>query len=105
MLLGRGASAPATTELDGIPAIALGVDRSPGDPLAARPGRDGLLSGKVLARIGAGLGQALGAAALTPPPCDPGPPHEDQPRLGAKVPPRSDRRLLAGMPRRRTMTA
>ncbi|SEH02674.1 Ca2+-transporting ATPase [Nonomuraea solani] len=38
--------------LDGIPAIALGVDRAPGDPLATRPGRDGLLSRRVLARIG-----------------------------------------------------
>ncbi|GGO78397.1 cation-translocating P-type ATPase [Nonomuraea cavernae] len=38
--------------LDGIPAIALGVDRPAGDPLTARPRRDGLLSGAVLARIG-----------------------------------------------------
>ncbi|MDP4510007.1 cation-translocating P-type ATPase [Nonomuraea turcica] len=38
--------------LDGIPAIALGVDRAPGDPLATRPGRDGLLSRSVLVRIG-----------------------------------------------------
>ncbi|TMR23629.1 HAD-IC family P-type ATPase, partial [Nonomuraea zeae] len=38
--------------LDGIPAIALGVDRAPGDPLSTRPGRDGLLSRRVLARIG-----------------------------------------------------
>lgn len=39
--------------LDGIPAIALGVDRAPGDPLATTPARDGLLSRRVLARIGA----------------------------------------------------
>ncbi|MEV4805729.1 cation-transporting P-type ATPase [Nonomuraea sp. NPDC049421] len=38
--------------LDGIPAIALGVDRAPGDPLATRPARDGLLSRRTLARIG-----------------------------------------------------
>ncbi|GAA3561089.1 cation-transporting P-type ATPase [Nonomuraea rosea] len=38
--------------LDGIPAIALGIDRAPGDPMAIRPGRDGLLSRRVLARIG-----------------------------------------------------
>ncbi|TYB60283.1 cation-transporting P-type ATPase [Nonomuraea sp. PA05] len=37
--------------LDGIPAIALGVDRAPGDPLAASPSRDGLLSRRVLTRI------------------------------------------------------
>ncbi|MEO3876006.1 cation-transporting P-type ATPase [Nonomuraea sp. B12E4] len=37
--------------LDGIPAIALGVDRAPGDPLATRPAGDGLLSRRVLARI------------------------------------------------------
>ncbi|SEM27287.1 cation-translocating P-type ATPase [Nonomuraea pusilla] len=37
--------------LDGIPAIALGVDRAPGDPLASRPRRDGLLSGAVLGGI------------------------------------------------------
>ncbi|MFD0473944.1 cation transporting ATPase C-terminal domain-containing protein [Nonomuraea thailandensis] len=35
--------------LDGIPAIALGVDRAPGDPLATTPARDGLLSRRVLA--------------------------------------------------------
>ncbi|GAA4039000.1 cation-translocating P-type ATPase [Nonomuraea soli] len=35
--------------LDGIPAIALGVDRAAGDPLETRTGR--LLSGRVLARI------------------------------------------------------
>ncbi|MGW3349744.1 cation-translocating P-type ATPase [Nonomuraea rubra] len=39
--------------LDGIPAIALGIDRAPGDPLATRPSRDGLLSRRVLARIAA----------------------------------------------------
>ncbi|GAA2987546.1 cation-transporting P-type ATPase [Streptosporangium longisporum] len=37
--------------LDGIPAIALGVDRPAGDPLALRPRRDGLLSGAVLRRV------------------------------------------------------
>ncbi len=37
--------------LDGIPAIALGVDRPPGDPLALRPRVDGLLSGAVLRRV------------------------------------------------------
>ncbi|MFI7041640.1 cation-translocating P-type ATPase [Microbispora rosea] len=37
--------------LDGIPAIALGVDRPAGDPLALRPRRDGLLSWRVLRRI------------------------------------------------------
>ncbi|MGI5271504.1 cation-translocating P-type ATPase [Nonomuraea sp. CA-218870] len=37
--------------LDGIPAIALGVDRAPGDPLEARPSRGGLLTGGVLAGI------------------------------------------------------
>ncbi|GAA2899044.1 cation-transporting P-type ATPase [Streptosporangium fragile] len=37
--------------LDGIPAIALGVDRPAGDPLALRPRRDGLLSGAVLGRV------------------------------------------------------
>ncbi|GIH68471.1 cation-translocating P-type ATPase [Sphaerimonospora thailandensis] len=37
--------------LDGIPAIALGVDRPAGDPLALRPSRDGLLSWRVLTRI------------------------------------------------------
>ncbi|MBB6349083.1 cation-translocating P-type ATPase [Nonomuraea muscovyensis] len=37
--------------LDGIPAIALGLDRAPGDPLSGLPARDGLLSGRVLARI------------------------------------------------------
>jgi len=38
--------------LDGIPAIALGVDRAPGDPLGTQPARGGLLSAAVLARIG-----------------------------------------------------
>ncbi|MFI7644407.1 cation-translocating P-type ATPase, partial [Nonomuraea sp. NPDC049400] len=38
--------------LDGIPAIALGIDRAPGDPLVSGPGRGGLLSGPVLSRIG-----------------------------------------------------
>lgn len=38
--------------LDGIPAIALGVDRATGDPLTTKPDREGLLSGAVLARIG-----------------------------------------------------
>ncbi|WP_440073546.1 cation-translocating P-type ATPase [Streptosporangium sp. OZ121] len=38
--------------LDGIPAIALGVDRPAGDPLALRPQRGGLLSGAVLRRVG-----------------------------------------------------
>ncbi|MEV0584537.1 cation-transporting P-type ATPase [Nonomuraea sp. NPDC050310] len=37
--------------LDGIPAIALGVDRPVGDPLASRPPAGGLLAGPVLARI------------------------------------------------------
>lgn len=37
--------------LDGIPAIALGVDRAPGDPLASPPSRGGLLTGVVLGRI------------------------------------------------------
>lgn len=37
--------------LDGIPAIALGVDRAPGDPMSGRPARDGLLTARVLARI------------------------------------------------------
>ncbi|NJP29049.1 cation-transporting P-type ATPase [Microbispora sp. SCL1-1] len=37
--------------LDGIPAIALGVDRPAGDPLALRPRGDGLLSWRVLRRI------------------------------------------------------
>ncbi|MEV0237504.1 HAD-IC family P-type ATPase [Nonomuraea sp. NPDC050786] len=38
--------------LDGIPAIALGIDRASGDSLEGRPAREGLLSGPVLARIG-----------------------------------------------------
>ncbi|WP_083501835.1 cation-translocating P-type ATPase [Sphaerimonospora mesophila] len=37
--------------LDGIPAIALGVDRPAGDPLALRPRVGGLLSWRVLTRI------------------------------------------------------
>ncbi|WP_433501390.1 cation-translocating P-type ATPase [Sphaerimonospora sp. CA-214678] len=37
--------------LDGIPAIALGVDRPAGDPLALRPRAGGLLSWRVLSRI------------------------------------------------------
>ncbi|MFC0865564.1 cation-translocating P-type ATPase [Sphaerimonospora cavernae] len=37
--------------LDGIPAIALGIDRPAGDPLELRPSRDGLLSWRVLTRI------------------------------------------------------
>ncbi|WP_084965474.1 cation-translocating P-type ATPase [Thermoactinospora rubra] len=37
--------------LDGIPAIALGVDRPAGDPLSGAPRRDGLLSGRVLGVI------------------------------------------------------
>ncbi|MFF5210600.1 cation-translocating P-type ATPase [Streptosporangium sp. NPDC000396] len=37
--------------LDGIPAIALGVDRPPGDPLTLQPRRGGLLSGAVLGRV------------------------------------------------------
>ncbi|MBB2910815.1 Ca2+-transporting ATPase [Streptosporangium becharense] len=37
--------------LDGIPAIALGVDRPAGDPLALRPRHDGLLSGTVIRRV------------------------------------------------------
>ncbi|MFI6317629.1 cation-translocating P-type ATPase [Nonomuraea sp. NPDC050556] len=46
--------------LDGIPAIALGVDRATGDPLATRAER-GLLSGAVLARI---CGRALVVGVL-----------------------------------------
>jgi Ca2+-transporting ATPase len=37
--------------LDGIPAIALGVDRPAGDPLAMRPRRGPILSGAILRRI------------------------------------------------------
>ncbi|MEU4835590.1 cation-transporting P-type ATPase [Streptosporangium sp. NPDC023615] len=37
--------------LDGIPAIALGIDRAAGDPLAGRPSREGLLARPVLVRI------------------------------------------------------
>ncbi|MFI7538983.1 cation-translocating P-type ATPase [Streptosporangium sp. NPDC049376] len=37
--------------LDGIPAIALGVDKPSGDPLALRPPRGGLLSRAVLGRV------------------------------------------------------
>ncbi|ETK30756.1 cation-translocating P-type ATPase [Microbispora sp. ATCC PTA-5024] len=44
--------------LDGIPAIALGVDRPAGDPLALRPPAGGLLSWPVLTRV------ALRAAAV-----------------------------------------
>ncbi|MDI9581679.1 MAG: cation-transporting P-type ATPase [Actinomycetales bacterium] len=47
--------------LDGIPAIALGVDRPPGDPLHLRPNRNGLLSWRALRRIGL---RALIVAAL-----------------------------------------
>ncbi|MFC6580499.1 cation-translocating P-type ATPase [Planomonospora parontospora] len=39
--------------LDGIPAIALGLDRPAGDPLALRPRRDGLLSRPAVTRIAA----------------------------------------------------
>ncbi|GIN01050.1 haloacid dehalogenase [Planomonospora venezuelensis] len=39
--------------LDGIPAIALGVDRPAGDPLALRPRRGGLLSRQTVTRIAA----------------------------------------------------
>ncbi|GGL13980.1 cation-translocating P-type ATPase [Planomonospora parontospora] len=39
--------------LDGIPAIALGLDRPAGDPLALRPRRGGLLSRPVITRIAA----------------------------------------------------
>lgn len=46
--------------LDGIPAIALGIDRTAGDPLATRTQR-GLLSGAALARIG---GRALVVGVL-----------------------------------------
>ncbi|MEU4537740.1 cation-transporting P-type ATPase [Streptosporangium sp. NPDC023825] len=47
--------------LDGIPAIALGVDRPSGDPLTLRPRRDGLLARPVLIRIAA---RALVVGAL-----------------------------------------
>ncbi len=47
--------------LDGIPAIALGVDRPAGDPLARPPRRDGLLARPVLIRI---AGRALVVGAL-----------------------------------------
>ncbi|MFI9561134.1 cation-translocating P-type ATPase [Nonomuraea endophytica] len=47
--------------LDGIPAIALGIDRSAGDPLTSKPSRQGLLARPVLIRI---AGRALIVAAL-----------------------------------------
>src|SRR5690606_38527880 len=52
--------------LDGIPAIALGVDRAPGDPLASPPSRGGLLTGVVLGRsvVRARGGWGLAAAAV-----------------------------------------